>query len=538
MKSFHFLQQRKDLSFDFNDHEKVPLPDPQLEDRHGTRCAGQIVAQPNNGRCGVGVAWGAEVSAIRILSGKISTEDEAAAVVHRNDANMIYSCSWGPADDGQAIDGPAPLVLRAFVEGIQKGRGGKGSIYVFAAGNGKSVDDCNYDGYANGIYSLTVGAIDHLDEMPVYMEPCAAQLAVTYSSSADYKIATTDLGGNRCTTRHGGTSAAAPLAAGIIALVLEARPQLTWRDIQYLVVDTAVHFSPEDKSWRPTGAGRRFSLKYGYGKLDALRVVEAARTWKLVNSPIIIPLTTRKVNMRIPSGRRSGVSDVALINKNVWDATSMGKLKTLEHVTVTVFIRHPSRGNLQLYLQSPRGFTHQLVTRRPNDQSSEGLIGWTFMSTAFWGEPTILGPWTLTVVDSVGGEEAGELVEWRMTFWGESTKDHPMDSERYAETLVANYFPPSPEYFDDVMGLWDRMQMEPIAQEEMAIAKPQSSSNKKRSIVLPFALEDAKKFYTEKWMRWTGLIVASILIAIFRKPLKYVFVRICCPENYSVLRQQ
>ena len=45
---------------------------------------------------------------------------------------------------------------------------------------------------------------------------------------------------NGCTDSHTGTSAAAPLAAGMIALMLQARPCLTWRDVQYILVLTAV----------------------------------------------------------------------------------------------------------------------------------------------------------------------------------------------------------------------------------------------------------------------------------------------------------
>ena len=47
-------------------------------------------------------------------------------------------------------------------------------------------------------------------------------------------------GGTGCTESHSGTSAAAPIAAALIALMLEARPCLTWRDIQHIIVFTAV----------------------------------------------------------------------------------------------------------------------------------------------------------------------------------------------------------------------------------------------------------------------------------------------------------
>ena len=47
-------------------------------------------------------------------------------------------------------------------------------------------------------------------------------------------------GGTGCTHQHTGTSAAAPLAAGMLALAIEANPCLTWRDFKYLVILTAV----------------------------------------------------------------------------------------------------------------------------------------------------------------------------------------------------------------------------------------------------------------------------------------------------------
>ena len=48
----------------------------------------------------------------------------------------IYSSSWGPNDDGKTVDGPGRLAYRAFKNGINRGRDGKGSIFVWASGNG------------------------------------------------------------------------------------------------------------------------------------------------------------------------------------------------------------------------------------------------------------------------------------------------------------------------------------------------------------------------------------------------------------------
>ena len=74
---------------------------------------------------------------------------------------------------------------------------------------------------------------------------------------------------NQCYDRHGGTSAAAPLAAGIFALVMQARPDLSWRDLQYLAMDTAVPVEDKDADWQKTAIGKQFSHTFGYGKIDS-----------------------------------------------------------------------------------------------------------------------------------------------------------------------------------------------------------------------------------------------------------------------------
>lgn len=62
------------------------------------------------------------------------------------------------------------------------GRQGFGSIFVVASGNGgQHNDNCNYDGYANSIYTVTIGAVDEEGRMPFYAEECASMLAVTFS---------------------------------------------------------------------------------------------------------------------------------------------------------------------------------------------------------------------------------------------------------------------------------------------------------------------------------------------------------------------
>ena len=178
---FSLCHQFPEGSYDFN--FKKPSPMPSLkEDIHGTRCAGEIAAAPNTA-CGVGVAYRAKIAGERILSGDVTDAIEASALSFAWDKNHIYSNSWGPWDNGGTVEGPGTLCKKAFEDGTQKGRGGLGSIFVFASGNGGSGDNCNFDGYTNSIYTLSVGSIDRHNKMPGYQEPCSAQLAVTYSSN-------------------------------------------------------------------------------------------------------------------------------------------------------------------------------------------------------------------------------------------------------------------------------------------------------------------------------------------------------------------
>ena len=174
-------------SWDYNDHDPDPKPE-LFDDKHGTRCAGEVAAVKND-VCGLGVAYDAKIAGIRILSGDLTNADEAEAMIYKYQMNDIYSCSWGPPDDGRHMEAPDILIRRAMLQGIQEGRGGLGSIYVFASGNGASFgDNCNFDGYTNSIYSITVGAVDRAGLHPYYSEHCSANMVVTYSSGSGDSI--------------------------------------------------------------------------------------------------------------------------------------------------------------------------------------------------------------------------------------------------------------------------------------------------------------------------------------------------------------
>lgn len=402
-------------SYDFNDHN--PVPSPKLsDDNHGTRCAGEIAAVRND-VCGLGVAYEGKVSGLRILSGRITDADEAIALNYDFHNNLIYSCSWGPPDDGKSMEAPSLLIQRSIVNGILNGRNGKGSIFVFASGNGAVYDDnCNFDGYTNSIFSITIGGIDRLDFHPYYSELCAPQLAVTYSSGAGDYIHTTDVGESTCSARHGGTSAAAPLGAGIFALVLSVRPDLGWRDMQYLCAETAIPFNLEDDDWHDTVNGRKFNHKFGFGKLDAFAMVEKAKTWKNVKAQAWYHSINANVDEELGTEPHQQITSYLDIDESALKAANLARI---EHITVTVNIDHHRRGDVTIDLISPNGIISNLATARRHDASSEGFVEWTLMTVKHWGESGI-GQWRLVVGDHDHPEATGKFKNWRMTLWGES----------------------------------------------------------------------------------------------------------------------
>lgn len=409
-------------SFDFNNNS--PLPKPRLmDDYHGTRCAGEIAAVKND-VCGVGVAYDSKVAGIRILSAEINSEVEAASLVYGLDVNDIYSCSWGPPDDGRAMQAPDSLVKKALVRGVNEGRDGKGALYVFASGNGGlHGDNCNYDGYTNSIYSITVGAIDHKGLHPPYSESCSAVMVVTYSSGSGEHIHTTDIH-KKCSDTHGGTSAAAPLAAGVYALVLEANPNLTWRDVQYLTVLTSVPVNDQDGEWQNAALGK-YSHRYGYGKLDAYRVVDKARTWENVNEQVNHTTELYEANMNVES-------DQTVEHEFHISEDTLKDFKNLEHVVLTLNMDTSIRGQVSVDLISPSNVVSNLGVVRKLDRSGEGFQDWNFMSVAHWGDSNYQGVWKVRVKNHADDNKV-QLKNYKLKFFGQKR-----DVDENKDTIVSS----------------------------------------------------------------------------------------------------
>ncbi|CAH1153649.1 unnamed protein product [Phaedon cochleariae] len=400
-------------SYDVNGQDSDPSPRYDMIDsnRHGTRCAGEVAATSNNSVCALGVAYGAQVGGVRMLDGDVTDAVEARSLSLNPHHVDVYSASWGPDDDGKTVDGPGELAVRAFIEGVTKGRNGKGSIFVWASGNGgRDHDNCNCDGYTNSIYSLSISSATEHGHVPWYSEACSSTLASTYSSGAvgERQIVTTDLR-HSCTSSHTGTSASAPLAAGICALALEANPNLTWRDMQHIVVRTARPQNLIALDWQTNGVGRNVSHSFGYGLMDAHAMVQLARNWVTVPPQHKCEITAPNAIRPIPA------KSVVVLQLQVKECPGVN---VLEHVQAKLTIFSQRRGDLSIQLTSPMGTRVTLLAHRALDNSRQGFNVWPFMSVHSWGESPF-GTWQLEIHND--GRLLDEVKFWQLTLHGTST---------------------------------------------------------------------------------------------------------------------
>jgi len=416
-------------SYDFSGND--PFPYPRYTDdwfnSHGTRCAGEVAAKRDNGVCGVGVAYNSKVAGIRMLDQPYMTDlIEANSMGHEPNLIDIYSASWGPTDDGKTVDGPRNATMRAIVRGVNEGRHGLGNIYVWASGDGGEEDDCNCDGYAASMWTVSINSAINNGENAHYDESCSSTLASTFSNGAKDPhtgVATTDLYG-KCTKTHSGTSAAAPEAAGVFALALEANPRLTWRDIQHLTVLTSKRNSLYDAKnrfhWKMNGVGLEFNHLFGYGVMDAGAMVALAKEWKTVPPRYHCEAGV----LRTPKKFTTNHSVVLEIDTKAC-AGKETEVNYIEHVQAVLTLNATRRGEVTLYLVSPSGTRSMILSRRPNDDDHrDGFTKWPFMTTHTWGENP-KGKWRLEahIAQESQQPHEGNIMEWTLMVHG--TKDAP-----------------------------------------------------------------------------------------------------------------
>lgn len=398
-------------------------PNPGTGDDHGTSCAGNAAARGNNGTGVSGTAPEATLVGLRLIAANVTDAQEAEAMAYRNDIIQVKSNSWGPNDTGNILEGPGPLTIAALESATTSGRGGKGTVILWAGGNGGDVgDNSNYDGYANSIHTLAIGATDSTGLRAYYSEPgsnlvvCApssgngAALGITTvdrSGSLGYNAATSANGGDYASD-FGGTSSATPTAAGIVALMLEKNPNLGWRDVKEVLIRSAYKFKPADSGWATNGAGLSFHHDFGAGLIDATAAVNLAATWTNLAAPTSAVSTQSGLTVAIPDNNATGVTRSFNLS-----ATAM----RVEHATVRLSISHTSRGNLEITLTSPSGMVSRLAA--VHSDTNDNYADWTFSSVRHWGE-SATGNWTLKIADrsTSGNSTGGTLTAAELTLFG------------------------------------------------------------------------------------------------------------------------
>lgn len=260
-----------------------PDPRPDHRDWHGTACAGVATGLAGGGRI-VGAAPGCTLMPIRWGPSLSDAQLEAWFDYVTINGASVVSCSWGAENPFFPLSTRA---RRALTRCATQGRGGKGCVIVFAAGNyNRDINDPangTIDGFAIHPNVIAVAASNSCDVKSNYSNfGDAISICAPSSGAGGWGILTSDVtdpaGGaargyatGAYTYDFGGTSSACPLVAGIAALVLSVAPQLTAAQVKKLLESTARKIG-KATDYDANGHSRL----YGYGCVNALAAVRAA----------------------------------------------------------------------------------------------------------------------------------------------------------------------------------------------------------------------------------------------------------------------
>ncbi|MBW8880740.1 MAG: S8 family serine peptidase, partial [Asticcacaulis sp.] len=344
-----------------------------------------------------------------------------------------------------------------YRDAAENGRGGLGTVLVQAAGNNRTYYwlDANMSGFQSQRYDLVVAATDSLGSVADYSSEGANVLVSAPSNGSYYGpwVATTDRTGVEgyndgynpswdpvpldYTTRFGGTSAAAPMVTGVVSLMLEANPDLGWRDVRDILAITARHTGTamgEDGSylelrfnWRLNhdrhinGAGLHYNQNYGFGLVDALAAVRLAESWTHTRTSDneVSRQATVSGDRPIPEG---GVNPQVVLTFDIAPGV------VAQNVTLYLDLSHNLARELEVTLISPDGTESQLFVHQGSPRSIYGTGGtawtpWTFNTNQFMGEDAT-GTWTLKIADTFGEFPAnGVFHSATLTVYGDAASN-------------------------------------------------------------------------------------------------------------------
>ena len=391
---------------------------------HGTAVAGVILAR-DNGTGLQGVAPRATLGVNNVLfEGGLGGLTTDSALSDRHASVAVYNHSWGF---------PSGLVLMSdYIRGVfskvlEKGYSGKGSVSVFSAGNSHGSDQyANLDEYINHYAVVTVCAVTHGDVRAPYSEEGPNLWVCAPSDDSSFGISN----GIPATAPYqqyrefGGTSAAAPIVSGVVALVRAANNNLTWRDVKVILANSARKNDATNSGWT-TGALKydstmdhyHYNHSYGFGVVDAGAAVSLAVDWN------ILP------NIRAEIHSWSGSKTIVDLGPTfTQEFTLIGNVEFVEYVSVRLGILHRSMRDLRIELESPSGAT-SLLSR---EALAPGYINGSIrLGTARHLGESSDGVWKVHIQDNIR-LDVGTVSGIEITVYGHGVKP--------TRTLAANMF--------------------------------------------------------------------------------------------------
>ena len=437
---------------------------PETTGDHGTSVAGVIAASLNNGLGLRGIAPRVQLVGYNYLSDQCCIEDAlGGSDVSPNSSQVdVFNMSLGALPhQGRISDGSILEV------GTSQLREGRGAIYAKSAGNAFN-SPCLFKHPAND-YLGCASAGDPLSNLPypiVIGALAATGHRASYSTigsnlwiaapagergSSNPRTITTDQFGSRrgygsfirsglnagdeaningdYTSIFNGTSSAAPHITGAVALMLEANPDLTWRDVKHILALSARKPTEApntekrigigstvvtiQQDWVTNAANYDFHNWFGFGVVDvdhALSMIEsgyvADSLGEFANTGWI-PFETGHTD--IPDNEGAGITDNLSVD--------VGAAVDIEAVQIRISAEHPTPWDLGIELTSPSGTTSILSHVFNGSLSRANRLNWRLLSNAFYGEDPN-GTWQLKVYDAMAGD-VGYLESWEIrVFYG------------------------------------------------------------------------------------------------------------------------
>ena len=448
-------------SVNFLNNSNDPTNTKDTTGDHGTSVAGLIAAAANN-IGGLGVAPNASLIAHNFLAAQSSANFITSMLANADIVNQSFGID--NTDDLR----PSEFFINAYKEGVTNKRNRKGIVYLKSAGNGFQKEKENpsciaeltcYNTNMNPLhtypYNLVIAAINAQGKKSSYSTAGSAILLSGFGGEdgSNYPaMITTDQSGchqgysrrnNSYTTSRipisldvncnyasifNGTSSAAPVVAGVVALMLETNPELTWRDVRHILIKTSRKIDPTrdalyyrdiatknipnlkdatvELGWTTNKAGLEFHNWYGFGLVDASNAIKMARGYSADLGNFQERTTDfLSVNSIIPDASTKGITSKIEFRDSV----------IIESVQIDIKITHEFTANLGIFLESPQGTT-SLLLNFANAFADTDDLEMLLASQAFYGEQAS-GTWKLKVID-YKDEDIGTLDQWNLKIYG------------------------------------------------------------------------------------------------------------------------